>query len=329
MSGSEKHGSMSCLTLRIYNILAIFVLGYCNFALATPDANQLPVGEQVISGTASVSRTDNSMVINQESNKAIIQWQSFDVGGSAAVNINQPSANSVILNRVISSNPSQIYGNISANGQVFLVNPSGIYFSPNSSVNVGGLVATTHSISDNDFISENYHFSRNGATGTIVNEGKLQSKLGGYIALLAPEVRNQGIIITTLGTAALASGDSYTLQYKSDSLVDIEVSASTIKASVENKSAVIAEDGLIILSAKALDSVQGSIVNNSGILEAKGIISRGGAIKLSAGVNGDVVNKGEINVVSSNDKGGIVKITGKDILIDNGSKIIADGKKGG
>lgn len=329
MAESKKLRSIYSLTSRIYNILAMFMLAYCNFALASPDINQLPEGEKVTSGTVNISRTDNNMVINQESHKAIIQWQSFDIGGNASVKINQPSTNSVILNKVISSNPSQIYGNINANGQVFLVNPSGIYFSPTSSVNVGGLVATTNSISDNDFISENYHFTRNGATGTIINEGKLESKLGGYIALLAPEVINQGIIITKLGTATLASGDSYTLQYNGDSLVDIEVSASTIKASVENKSAVIAEDGLIILSAKALDSVQSSIVNNSGVLEAKGIISKGGTIKLSAGVNGDVANKGKIDVASINDKGGIVKITGKDILIDNGSEIIADGKKGG
>jgi filamentous hemagglutinin family protein len=68
-------------------------------------------------------------------------WNTFNIGVNATVNFAQPSASSVALNRVTSGDPSQIMGQLNANGQVYLINPSGILFGAGSSVNVGGLVA--------------------------------------------------------------------------------------------------------------------------------------------------------------------------------------------
>ncbi len=223
------------------------------------------------------------MDISQSTQRGIINWNTFNVGAAAQVSFKQPSADSVTLNRVQDSNPSQIFGRISANGQVFLTNPNGVYFGPGSSVDAGGLVATTHSISDADFLAGKTTFSRNGATGSVINEGQLKAALGGYIALLAPEVRNNGIIIAQMGTAVLASGEAFSLNFGgNNTLAGITVQPSQIKALVENKQAVLAPGGLIILSAQAANSLQGGVVRNSGRLEANGLSMKGGRIVLEA-----------------------------------------------
>ena len=109
-----------------------------------------------------------------------------------------------------------------------------------------------------------------------MNEGELHASLGGYIALLAPEVRNSGVIIARMGTVALAAGESITLNLDGNHLAGITATPSAIAALVENRSAVIAPGGLIILSAQAADSLQGGVVNNSGArLEATGLSSKG------------------------------------------------------
>lgn len=259
-----------------------------------PAATALPTGGQVVAGTAALAQSGATLNINQTTQRAAVNWQTFNVGSQATVNFNQPNAASVTLNRVSDPNPSQIFGRINAPGQVFLTNSSGVYFAPGASVNVGGLVASTHSLSNADFMAGKNTFTRNGATGAVVNEGNLTAALGGYIALLAPEVRNNGVIVAQLGTVVLAAGETYDLQFNGNSLTSVRVEPATIKALVENGNAVHAPGGLIILSAQAADRLQGGVINNTGTLEATGFTSNGGVIRLEAS---DTINhSGSINV---------------------------------
>ena len=257
--------------------------------LITPPAvNQLPTGGQVAAGTVNISQTQTataaSMLVQQSSNRAIVNWQSFNVGANAKVNISQPSSSSVLLNRVLDTNPTQIFGQINANGQVFLTNPNGVYFAPGSSVDVGSFTATTHSISDADFLAGKYNFNRNGATGSIVNEGNISAGFGSYIALLAPEVRNQGVVVAKVGgNVAMAAGESYQLQFNSNNqLTNVLVTPSTVETLVENGNAVLAPGGLIIMSAQAASSLLGGVVKNSGSISATGLVNDGGTIRLTA-----------------------------------------------
>src|ERR1700739_175672 len=88
-----------------------------------------PTGGQVVGGSATIgSAGANGVVINQSSQKAIINWQQFNVGSGQYVQFVQPNSSSVVLNRVTGSNASSIFGDLIANGQVFLVNPNGVYF---------------------------------------------------------------------------------------------------------------------------------------------------------------------------------------------------------
>ena len=323
--GKRASGRVAALTL----ILAISAT-----ALAAPPnppaPTQLPSGGKVVAGQAAIAQSAALMSITQSTPRAAIDWQSFNVGAQAQVNFVQPSASSVTLNRVLDANPSQIFGRISANGQVFLTNPNGMYFAPSASVDVGGLVATTHSIGNADFMAGNDRFTRNAATGSVVNDGSLRASLGGYIALLAPEVRNNGVIVAQLGTVALAAGEAYTLQFDANTtLANIQVSPASVNVLVENGNAVHAPGGLIILSAQAANALQGAVVRTRGTLEAKGLSASGGRIFLNAGAGGLAVVSGILDVSATSGKGGRIEVTGERVLIDEGAYLTASGKTGG
>ena len=277
----------------------------------TPAPNQLPTGGLVSAGQATISSGSNTAIINQTTGKAAINWNSFDVGSAASVKFNQPDASSVTLNRVQSANPSQIYGSIQANGQVYLMNPSGVYFAPGASVNVGGIVATTKQMSDADFMAGKTTFSGGGASGSVVNEGSISAAIGGYVALLAPEVRNNGIIVAQQGTIALASGEAITLNFGvGNKLESLTVSSGQLNALVENKSIVRAPGGMVILSARALNQIAGSVIN-SGSVEASGVSVQGGRIILDADM---VSNTGSIKAASDNQAGGAVIAKAGDLI---------------
>ncbi|MCS6319724.1 MAG: autotransporter-associated beta strand repeat-containing protein, partial [Nitrospira sp.] len=279
--------------------------------LAEPPApTQLPTGEQVVGGAATISRQQATMTINQGTSRAAIDWQNFDIGSQAHVNIRQPSTDSVLFNRILGNNPSQIFGGLTANGQVYLSNPSGFYFAPSASVNVGGLVATTHQLSLDEFMAGRDRFSRNGSTGRLLNEGQLKAALGGYIALLAPEVRNHGVIMAELGTVALAAGEAYELRFDpARRLEGLRVEPAQIRTLVENKQAVLAPGGLIVLSAQGASQLQGSVVRHDGTLEASSLVSKGGRIVLE----GDAITLGAHSTTTASGATG-----GGEVLVGGG-----------
>jgi filamentous hemagglutinin family protein len=243
----------------------------------------LPTGGVVSSGSATIAHAATAVLdIDQTTERAVIDWNTFNLGSAAQVDFVQPNSNAATLNRVLDSNPSQIFGKITATGQIFLSNPNGVYFGKSASVDVGSLAATTNSIGDVDFMADKITLTRNGATGSVVNDGSLHAGIGGYVALLAPNVRNSGVVVAHMGTVVLAAGDSITLNFDGSHLAGITAQPATIAALVENKSAVIAPGGLIILSAQALDRLQGGVVKNSGALEATGMSAAGGRIVLEA-----------------------------------------------
>ncbi|MFP5414653.1 MAG: beta strand repeat-containing protein [Gammaproteobacteria bacterium] len=280
---SEITAARGKRTSGVLLLAAVSLLTPSAQAQTPPDANQLPVGGQVVAGQAGITQSGAVMTIHQSTDRAAINWQRFDIGSAAQVNFVQPSSSSVALNRVTDPNPSQIFGRLNANGQVFLTNASGVYFAPGATVNVGALVATTHGISDADFMAGRHQFSRDGATGAVVNEGEISAALGGYVALLAPEVRNQGVVMAQLGTVALAAGEMFELQFDGQGgLSDIRVSPASVATLLENRHAIVAPGGLVILSAQAASQLQGGVIRHSGSIEASGIVDDGGVVRLLA-----------------------------------------------
>ena len=206
--------------IKPYLLFLILIIS-TNAVAAPPIPNQLPFNSNVISGLVAVTQSNSVMSIYQSTDRAAIDWQSFNIGSLATVNVLQPTGNSILLNQVLSSNPTQIFGHLNSNGQLFITNSNGIYFSPSASVNVGGLVATTNTISSHDFLAGLSNFNGNSTPSSVVNDGNLQSKIGGYIALLAPNVRNNGVIVAQMGTVVMASGNQYSLTLAGSTLSSI------------------------------------------------------------------------------------------------------------
>ncbi|MFV0359240.1 YDG domain-containing protein [Tropicimonas sp.] len=264
-------------------LLAVLLTGTAaGLAQAQTAQLALPQNGQVAAGKARIGTTGpGAMVIDQRSQRAAINWGSFDIGSRASVEFRQPSAGSVALNRVTGDSPSRILGRMSANGQVFLTNKRGVYFGPGARVDVGGLVATTHSISDGDFMSGKTDFTRDGATGKVVNAGRLEAAAGGYIALLAPEVRNNGVIVARKGTVALAAGEAFNLEFdEGGGLASLRVTPGQMDELVENGHLIEAPGGQVIMSAGAANAVRSSVVRNSGKINARGIQRSGGRVFL-------------------------------------------------
>ncbi len=255
-------------------------------------AGVLPTGGQVTAGQASIASQGAVMNVQQSSQRAAINWQSFSIGSGATVNFQQPSASAVTLNRVVGAERSVIDGALKANGNVYILNANGVLFNRSAQVNVGGLVASTLNISDADFMAGKTTFESTGSRGSIINLGTLTAANAGHIALLGQHVANEGVISATLGAAVLAAGDKVSLNFNGNSLVGVAVDRGTLNALVENKQAIMADGGRVTLTAKGLDQVMQTVVNNTGEIRAQTLQNQEGKIYLLGGMTNDRIEAG-------------------------------------
>jgi filamentous hemagglutinin family protein len=286
-----------------------------------------PSGGQVKHGTVNIT-PGLEMQIQQLTDKAIVDWQSFSIGAGEAVRILQPGQLSVILNRVVGVDPSTILGRLEANGNVFLINPNGILFGPGSVVNVGGLVASTLSISDENFLAGQYSFVQdpNEELAAVVNQGTIRITDGGYAVLCAPGVINEGTIIARTGKVALAAGERSTLNLDGRDLVhytlDGEVSQGSILLAPGMMSDALAAT-LGVPEARRADHLvrlpDGSVrlERSSGTLVQAGTISADGAPGVDAGKV--ILDSADLTLVGS---GSVTTASGEGFDSDGGEVLL-------
>ena len=279
---------------------AIIPLSHASHAQVAPAT--LPTGAQVTAGAATLSYSPNKLQIDQTTNNAILNWQSFSIGSSAWVNFSQPSSSAIALNRVMGTNPSEIFGRLTANGRVFLTNPNGVLFAPSASVDVGGLFATTLSIADKDFLAGRYNFYNDGGAKSVVNQGNIVTA-SGYAALAGPQVRNDGVIVARAGSVVLAAGDRVSLDMIGDGLIKVSVDQAALNASAINAGRIEADGGNVLLTARSANALLDTVVNNSGVIRANSLVERNGEIILDGGSAGFVTNTGTLTA-SGTDTGG-------------------------
>jgi len=284
--------------------LRVFLASALASLIAAAPAGALPQGGQVVTGQAVITQPNGTTLqVQQLSSNVIINWQGFSVGLNELVRFLQPGVTSVAINRVIGGSPSQILGQITANGRIVLNNPTSITFGPGAMVNVGGLLATTLSLKDADALAGHYVFQQgSGSLGSIVNQGTITVPAGGFVTLSAPTVVNQGTITAQLGTVQLSSGRQLTVDFAGDGLVRFVVDGAlagqpltadgrTLSVGVSNEGHIQADGGRVELTAKAASDVLASVVNNSGVIEARSLVNHGGVIRLEG--SDPVANTGE------------------------------------
>ncbi|ASG25239.1 filamentous hemagglutinin N-terminal domain-containing protein [Nitrospirillum viridazoti] len=318
---------------------AYIVSSLLSAAHANPTGGTVTVGQAVIDASK-----PNTLTITQGTDKAAINWQSFSIGAGEKVDFLQPSSSSVILNRVIGNDPSSIFGQLTANGTVMLVNPNGVVFGAGSRVDVGSLVATTANISDADFLAGRYAFNQASANpnAAIVNAGDITIKDSGLAALVAPSVRNSGVIHARLGRVALGGAQTFTLDFQGDGLLSFDASSAVTalphnadgtpaQALVVNSGQIAAEGGTIELSARAVKGVIDHVINTDGVLVATSVSAKNGKIVLSGGDSGTVAVNGTLNASGKDagQTGGTVIATGADVAVATGAVVDASGDAGG
>jgi filamentous hemagglutinin family protein len=266
-----------------------------------------PTGGAVTTGSATISQSGSVTTINQSTNKASINWNSFSIAPTETVNFVQPSAQSVTLNRVIGTSQSLIQGAMNAKGQVFLINPNGVLFANGSQINVGGLVASTLNITDENFQAGNYLFEGN-SQNSVLNMGTITAN-NGYVAMMGKTVQNEGTVLATMGNVQMASGEKISLNLNGNSLVKLTIDQGTMDALVENKGLIQADGGQVYLTTQALNTILDGMVNNTGIIEANTLNDVTGEVILFA--HGGTANIGGTIDAS----GGFVETSGKEFTI--------------
>ena len=329
------------------------------------DANTLPTNGQIISGAGEIVNTSPSTLnVNTTTNQAIIHWDSFSIGANAGVNFNMPNTAASVLNRVMGNSASLIQGMLNANGHVYIVNQNGIYFGAGSQVNVGSLTATTLDNIANNTIENIYSqgilanqttpvFSFADAVGVIDVAGKeyndkgevvkdaakITAATGGRVMLLAPDVKNSGVIRADDGQVILAAGKTIylsTLDKFAGLLVEVQSggtatnlgdvfvrngNASMIGLAVNQKGLISATttvraNGSILLKAKSIQQYSNPLSDIYGDVT----LGEGSRTEVSVAVNDTETVKNAQDIAKST-----VDIEGRNIAIE-GSIVANSGK---
>lgn len=308
---------------------AISALSACLMFTFGASVHALPVGGVVAAGGASITGSTSTTTITQSTANVVINWQSFSIGTGQTVQFVQPGNSSVALNRVLGADPSSIMGSLTSNGKVFLLNPNGILFGSGASVNVGGLVASTLSLTDADFMAGTYAFTDAGS-GTVVNQGSINAANGGYVALMGKSVSNQGVISARLGSVALAAGNAITMDVAGDGLLNIAVAQGAVNALVENGGLIRADGGRVLLTAQAAGDLLHTVVNNTGVIQAQTLENRNGRILLLGDMQTGTVNVGGTLDASAPNggNGGFIETSAAHVNIQDSAQVTTAAAQG-
>lgn len=271
-------------------ICAVLPLMAARIACAEPAPDALPTGF-ASSGHVSVAPpSDGTLTVTQNEARVIIDWKSFDIGRDARVDFVQPDSRSIAVNRVDNSSgdPSQIYGQLNANGTVVILDPNGIIFGAGAKVDTNGIVAASGTLANPAAFLSNGNLVLGDIAANpaahISNGGEITVRGAGLAAFVAPQVHNSGIIRARLGTVMLASGETATLDMHGDGLWSIAVTGSLAGdiTRLHNSGVIDADGGAVYLSARTAQSAADKIVNNTGVISAQRFEQRDGKIILGS-----------------------------------------------
>ena len=304
-----------------------------------------PTGAQVINGTVNITQPNASTLNIKNSPGAIINWQGFSIRAGEITNFSQQSAASSVMNRVVGGDISSIYGQLTSNGRVFLINPAGLIVGPGGSIDTAGFVGSTLNMSNADFLAGKLRFSGDANSGTIINQGWIRTSYGGSVLLVAPRIENSGLIQTPGGELILAAGQKLTVGSLDQEGVQFEVQAPT--DAVVNVGKLFADGGAVGVFAGTIKH-SGDIRANALIRDAGGNIvlkaandiqiATGSSTSASGGTGGTITIEsavghsrvaGNVLATGAQGKGGGITVLGERVTATDGALIDASGATGG
>jgi filamentous hemagglutinin family protein len=280
-----------------------------------------PSGLTVSVGSATAQQSGSQLNVTV-SPLAVLNWSSFNIGAGETTSFLQPSSSSIVFNIIGGANPSQIYGNLNANGTVILANANGFYFGPNSMVKVGGsFIATTAPLTPDFGTGSAWQFTGMPPLASIVNYGQIQVGQGRSLFLIAEDIQNYGALSAPAGNVTLAAGQSVLVSDSPDGR-GLSAQVQLPQGSVDNFGNIMADAGAIALQAK--------VVNEDGVIQADSVKNQNGVIELAAS---DQLNLGPNSQISADgddspggSSGGSITLQSENDFSDStGSRISATG----
>ena len=311
---------------------AILALLIPAFSMVTVPGYANPTGANVVQGGITISNAAaNTLQITQAGQAAIIDWQSFSISAGETTEFIQPNSSASVLNRVVTGNPSAIYGTLKANGNVIVINPNGIVVGPGGVVDVGGMVAlSTLDMRNDDFLNGGTsHFYGNSTTG-VTNFGTIASAHGDVL-LMGGFVDNQGQIGALDGTVAIGAGGDILVQDGGGTKISVRGSSDYTGTGISNSGSITGAAAEL----KAHGNVFALAINNGGAIRANGASRVNGRVRLtSSGSSSRIVNTGSVAAANQDGSGGEVDIdagaTGSvDVSGDVSASAVGNGVKGG
>ncbi len=239
-----------------------------------------------------------------------LNWNSFNIRPGETTTFLQPSANSVVFNQIGGANPSQIFGNLNANGTVILANANGFYFGPNSMISVGGsFIATTAPLTPDFGAGSAWQFTGMPPLASIVNYGQIKVGSGKSLYLIAEQIENHGELGAPGGDVGLYAGENVLVSDRPDGR-GLSATVKVPRGSVNNFGQITADAGTIALQAK--------VVNQDGILQADSVQNQNGVIELVAsdslnlGADSQILARGD-NSTSGSSGGNVTLQAGRHI----------------
>ncbi len=300
-------------------------------------AQALPSQGKVVYGDVTTTQPNASTLnINQGSHKAYVQYDSFSIGVGNKVIIQQPTTTSTFVGQVTGYDPSFILGQLQANGRVFLINPNGIVFGEHARVDVGSLVATTMSLSLHDFLNDrilltsNPTDGRGALAGVVRNDGTINANEG-LVVLAGRQVINKGDINATNGRVGLAAADKLLVDVEGDGLLFFEVEGKEAGARLSQLGRIQADGGSVELMAAARGQFADTVLNMSGVVQARSLGMKQGRVVIDGGDHGVTSVTGQVDVsgLQAGQQGGSVSILGDRVGLFGQASIDASGAAGG
>jgi len=270
-----------------------------------------PAGMTVGSGSASVVGQGPVLTVTT-SDRALLNWQSFNIAPGEKTVFNQPSPTSIVWNQILDANPSKIFGSIQANGIVVLANQQGFWFGPDSVVKAAGFVATTASGPGQGFFNGGpWSLEVPPPAANIINYGQLSVASGGSLFLVAEKVENHGVLSAPDGSLGLYAGKEVLISERPDGR---GLSAKVVlpAGAVDNFGRLTADAGSIALFARVVN--QDGIVQADSIREVNGTIEFYASSEVHLGAHSVTEAKG---TGSSASPGGAVTIRSDGVVTDD------------
>ncbi|MGQ0708448.1 MAG: two-partner secretion domain-containing protein [Rhodoferax sp.] len=315
-STGQRGALPGALFLALKPIPALVFIG---FVAINNIANANPVGGVAVVGQMSTSTTGNQLVVTTQNgpglNHSAIHWQSFSIGPGQSTHFQQPSASSTVVNRVVTNNPTQIFGTLSSNGHLVLVNQAGIAVGAGAVVDTAGFVASTLPMSDADTLLGRLRFGGTGAALQV--DGQVLAR-SGDVVLIGNQVQTgtQALIQAPNGSTVLAAGQQVEITGRGLEGIHLTVQAPSDQAV-----------NLGRLEGDAVAIFAGTL-KHSGAIQATQATLEGGKVVLKAAGDAVVDGQGSISA-RAGQRGGSVDVLGQRVGLADQAHIDASGAQGG